>query len=158
MRPGDWNLDLHPLDYYNLVYPFPEEAIANVAYDFEDHNYEAPYRQALARWMDRVRERIDYWQRRWNGDGAGLPPHLYFEEKDGETEIYDSRDGTERRIPVTPARSTLLQKLADACHMRILERDLGDVPGLYLPADIAWAREQGLLFEEGEKWLSLVLP
>ncbi len=158
VRPQDWNLDLHPLDYYEMVYPFGPEAIANIAYDFEDHNFDAPYRQALARWMGRIQDRIRYWQRRWNGDDGGLPPQLYFREVDGQSAIHDSRDGVAREIPVSPARRRLLEQLAHPCLLRSLESDLADVPGLDLAADLAWAREHGLLFEEEEKMLSLVLP
>jgi len=42
-KAGEFGLDLHPYDFYSLVYPFPERALQNLAYYFIDRNFAAPY-------------------------------------------------------------------------------------------------------------------
>jgi ribosomal peptide maturation radical SAM protein 1 len=155
-RAAEYGLDLKPLDYYGLVYPFPAEAIGNIAYDFADHNLDAEYLLALAKWIDPVREKVEDWQRRWQ-DG-GLPPRLFFRPgPGGETWIYDSRSGEAREYPVSPGVHRLLTHLNEPRRVPALAVELAHVEGLDLEAALAFVREHGLVFPEGEKLLSLVL-
>jgi len=156
-KAAEYGLDLHPIDYYSMVYPFPAEAIANIAYDFADHNLDAEYLLALARWIDPLRARIDEWQRRWREEDEGLPPRLFFHEKDGETWIYDSRSGEARDYPVPPGVHRLLLHLNDPRRVASLASELAHVEDLDLDAALAFIQERGLVFPEGEKLMSLVL-
>jgi ribosomal peptide maturation radical SAM protein 1 len=160
-KAREYGLDLQPLDYYGMVYPFPAEAIANIAYDFADHNLDAEYLLALAKCIDPVREQVELWQTRWQeGDAGGLPPRLFFRELPGEVRIYDSRSGVARvarEYPVTPAVHRLLTHLDEPRRIASLAADLAHVEGLDLDRDLAWIRERGLVFPEGEKLMSLVL-
>jgi hypothetical protein len=157
VNPGKYGLDLRPLDYYGMVYPFPPSAIANIAYDFADHNLEAEYLLALARWIDPVREKVEHWQRRWREDDAGLPPRLFFRQRDGEPWIYDSRSGEAREYPVSAAVHRLLIHLNEPRRIPALAAELAHVEGLDLDRDLAFLRERGLVFPEGEKIMSLVV-
>ena len=158
MHPERWGLDLAPLDYYSLVYPFPQEVIANVAYDWTDQNLEAEYLQALSRWIDPMQEKLRAWQRKWDEDTNAPQPHLYLDERNGEMWIYDSRFDQVREYPVTPAVRQLLAYLNEARKLSSLPAALAGIEGPDVERDLAFARERGLLFEEDGKALSLVLP
>jgi len=49
VKAGEYGLDLHPLDYYPMIYPFPQDAIDNLAYYFSvphsDHHPRAVSRR-----------------------------------------------------------------------------------------------------------------
>ena len=38
VQAAHYGLDLHPIDYYELIYPFDEEVLSNLAYYFSDRN------------------------------------------------------------------------------------------------------------------------
>ena len=57
MKSEEYGLDLHPLDYYSLIYPFPEEALDNLAYYFGDSNSGAEYAQMVSKWIGRTKRR-----------------------------------------------------------------------------------------------------
>jgi len=157
-RAGDYGLELHPLDYYEMVYPFPAEVIADLAYDFADHNLDAPYLHALSRWIDRLKERVAYWQMRARGTDQGLPPKLFLRERDGRTLIYDSRDGEAREYEISSAARQLLGFLSEPKKVGSLPGALGDLPGFDADRELALLDEKGLLFAEEGKVMSLVLP
>ena len=157
MHPERWNLKLVPLDFYSLVYPFPPEAIANIAYEFTDENLEAEYLQALVHWIDPVQEKVRAWQHAWDEENSAPQPHLYMYTKNGETWIYDSRFGDVRDYPITPAVKHLLLSLEDTRRLSSLCNSIEPCEGLDLERDLAWVQERGLLFEEDGKALSLVL-
>jgi ribosomal peptide maturation radical SAM protein 1 len=157
-KAREFGLELQPLDYYAMVYPFPAEVIANIAYDFADHNLDAEYLLALAKWIDPVRERVEQWQQRWQDGDEGLPPRLFFRElPGGEVRIYDSRFGEAREYSVSPAVHRLLTHLNEPRRTASLAGELGHVEGLDLDRDLAFLQERGLVFPEGEKLMSLVL-
>jgi hypothetical protein len=158
VRAKEYGLDLHPLDYYEMVYPFPEESVANIAYDFMDHNFDAEYMVALAEWIGRVTERVQHWQRRQSGEDRGLPARLYLRESEGRTAIHDSRSGEPREIPLSAAGRRVLSRLEEPRRMAVLAAELTDLSPAQLEAEIGHLREHGLLFEEGEKLMHLVLP
>jgi len=160
MYPERWNLKLVPLDFYSLVFPFPPEAIANIAYEFTDENLQADYLQALVHWFDPVQEKVRAWQHFWHEDNPARQPHLYMHEKNGETWIYDSRfahAGDIREYPITPAVKHLLAYLDDTRRLSSLANAIEPCDGLDLERYLAWVKERGLLFEEDGKALSLVL-
>ncbi|HEX8904057.1 MAG TPA: RiPP maturation radical SAM C-methyltransferase, partial [Longimicrobiaceae bacterium] len=59
---GAYGLDLHPLDWYELTYPWPPEALENLAYYFSDHEYGAEYAMNAARMLRPLREQVDRWK------------------------------------------------------------------------------------------------
>ena len=65
-----YGLKLRPLDWYGLTYPFPAEALADLAYYFADQNYLAPYALNAARMVGPLREKVERWQALW---AAGSP-------------------------------------------------------------------------------------
>jgi ribosomal peptide maturation radical SAM protein 1 len=156
VKAKEYGLDLHPLDYYEMVYPFPPAAVENIAYDFMDHNLGADYLQALGGWIDRLQEKLRYWQERWADDQ--VPPKLHLLEREGESFVYDSRSGEADLYPISPAAKQLLRRLEEPVRLEILAHEMADVPQAGLDRDLAFLRDRGLLFEEGDKMMSLVLP
>jgi ribosomal peptide maturation radical SAM protein 1 len=158
VKAEEYKLDLRPLDYYEMVYPFPPESLANVAYDFMDHNFDAEYLQSLSRWIDRLKEKVAYWRTRWQGTDQGLPARLFLFERGGRTHVFDSRDGEPREYELTPNARQLLAYLDEPKLMSSLVLDLGHLAGFDPEREVAWLDERRLLFREGEKLMNVVLP
>jgi ribosomal peptide maturation radical SAM protein 1 len=156
-NPERWGLDLAPLDYYALVYPFPHESILNIAYDWTDQNLQADYLKALTHWIDPVQEKIRAWQRKWDEESDAPQPMLYMDPRGEETWIYDSRFDDVREYPITQAQRQFLIYLNDQRMIPSLAADLESVEGLDVERDLAFFEERGLLFREGDKVMSLVL-
>ncbi|HYH82410.1 MAG TPA: RiPP maturation radical SAM C-methyltransferase, partial [Longimicrobium sp.] len=87
----EYGLDLHPLDWYALTYPFAPEALRNVAYYFSDHNYNAGYAVNAAKMVTRLRERVGRWHEQWADPETR--PQLVLNQRHGDTFVYDSRTG-----------------------------------------------------------------
>jgi ribosomal peptide maturation radical SAM protein 1 len=146
-------LDLAPIDFYPQVYPFAPESLARLAYYFTDRNVRAPYFLAMARWIGRLYKVQGAWAIAWDG---GHPPALCFEPPGGRT-VKDSRSGSMvvhdvgdggRRLLAALAAPTTLAELAKVPFDPPLDRD----------AELARLRALGLVFEDGDRLISLVLP
>jgi ribosomal peptide maturation radical SAM protein 1 len=158
VRAKEYGLELRPIDYYEMVYPFPQESIGNIAYDFMDHNLGADYMVALAEWIDRVTARVEEWRRRQSGEEGGLRPLLYLRQREDGASVHDSRSGEAREIPLSPVGRRVLARLEEPRRLPVLARELADLAADELAAEIDHLRRHGLLFEEDEKLMSLVLP
>lgn len=155
VKKDEYGLDLHPLDYYSLIYPFPEEALDNLAYYFADTNSSAEYAQTVSKWIGRIKEKIDRWIDAWKDDPV---PKLLLRESGDQNFITDSRSGEVLEYPITATSARILDVLADkAKRVGDVARELSDVEGLNAAEEIAFLREKGLLFQEEDRYLSLVL-
>lgn len=146
-----YGLDLHPLDWYELTYPFPAEALRRLAYYFSDHNYAAPYALNTARMVGKLREKVARWQELWE---SGARPELRLEERGGAAVVFDSRSGTPVEHPLTPEARRLLGALATPKKIVNLVRELD---GVDVEAEMAGLMERGLVFHEGERYLALIV-
>src|SRR5678815_3638378 len=54
VKAAEYQLDLRPLDYYRMTYPFDEGALSRLAYYFTDVNYGAPYIAVVVKWPARI--------------------------------------------------------------------------------------------------------
>jgi len=108
-QPQTFGLDLSPLDFYSLVYPFVDVDLNDFAYYFGDKNGQADYVFAIAKWIGKLRAAIGQWQARWSDPKKGLPPRLYF--KGSSTRIYDSRSGTAVEYSVGETGKAILDHL-----------------------------------------------
>jgi len=149
-----YGLDLHPYDCYALIYPFDEESVGNIAYFFMDHNLRAPYFQTMVHWIEKIRAIFKHWWALWHGENAGSPPRLFLERKGEKTVVYDTRSGVLVEHEIAHNTVELLGTL----------RTPRRAPGIFgqekpfLEADLTFLRERGIVFEEGEHIMSLVLP
>lgn len=155
MKSKEYGLDLHPLDYYSLIYPFPEEALASLAYYFTDTNTSAEYAQTMSQWIGKIREKIDAWINAWKDDPV---PKLVLHENGAGSIITDSRSGEVKEYQISATSSRVLDVLADkAKRVGDVARELSDVEGFNAAQEVASLREKGLLFQEEDRYLSLVL-
>jgi magnesium-protoporphyrin IX monomethyl ester (oxidative) cyclase len=153
VQAEQYKLRLEPLDYYKLIYPFPEESLGSLAYYFQDRNIEADYMQLVGVWLPELRTPVEEWVARWSNPDAA-PPQLRLAD-DGET-VLDSRSGVLVRNKLDERERWLLAELAqprrkgelDSAAIRVFVRNItGPLESLTV---------MGLIFEEGDRLLSLV--
>ena len=152
----DYELDLHPFDFYQFIYPFNGSSLANLAYYFVDRNFGAAYMTAMLEWVGKIREKITIWQTRYYGQG--LAPKLYFKETETGTVIYDSRSGQAVEYAISDVQRELLEILNKPKIVRDLTAIGVDNAEFDAEEEMAFFIEKQLVFQEGERYLNLVLP
>jgi ribosomal peptide maturation radical SAM protein 1 len=150
VRAKEYGLNLHYVDHYNLTYPFAEESLANLAYYFADRSGDAEYFRAMTKWIGKVREKVDAWKDCWEK----LPPTLHYEEHDHRRFIVDTRSGSRVEFELSQPGQQLLDLLS-APRRRT---DLVSSLKIEVDRELDWLLGNGLLFEEDERFLNLVLP
>ncbi|HSU12931.1 RiPP maturation radical SAM C-methyltransferase [Longimicrobium sp.] len=146
-----YGLDLQPLDWYALTYPWPAEALANLAYYFADQNYLAPYAMNAARMVSKLREKVERWKELWK---HAQKPELRVDERGGQSYVFDSRSGAPVEYAIPASTRRVLDAFATAKKPVNVAREL---PGVNVDAEIATLVERGLLFHENERYISLVV-
>ena len=156
VKADEYGLDLQPLDFYPLIYPFPEESLTQLAYYFTDTRIGADYALAASKWIGRLRERVNRWKGCWSN--GGLPPQLFLRREGNENVIYDSRSGKADEYTISDVSAKMLHS------MEIKPRDLVDVgreftsvAGFDVEKEMAYLREKGLVFEEKGRFLTVAL-
>jgi radical SAM superfamily enzyme YgiQ (UPF0313 family) len=157
-KATEYGLDLKPFEFYSMTYPFDQESVANLAYYFVDTKFDAEYRIVLSRWLSKVREKVVNWRLRYGGANSALPARLYFKESEGQTVVYDSRSGQAVEHKISDAGLQVLRSCNKANRIAQLATELGHLPGFDPVKEVAYLKERGLLFQEHERLLSLVLP
>lgn len=156
MKSKEYGLDLHPLDYYSLIYPFAGEQLDNLAYYFADVNISAEYAQTVSQWIGKIKEKVDFWIASWKLDDNSHPELLLY--KDGDQHmIRDSRSGELQEYPIGEVGVRILNLLSDTKRMGDVANEFRDVAGFDAAKEIADLREKGLLFHEDNRFISLVL-
>lgn len=156
--PHSYGLDLRPLDSYGMIYPFPEESLRNFAYYFLDHNFEAPYFIELVKWIRPLQKAVESWRMAWRQGRRGSCPRLEFADNNGQASILDSRSGTLVMHPVTEYGARILERLNSPASLDRIAAEFGSLPGSELENEITKLNNRGFVFEEGGRFLSLVLP
>jgi ribosomal peptide maturation radical SAM protein 1 len=147
-----YKLDLQPLDFYPMIYPFDEQDLSRMAYYFGDRNITAGYFMAVAKWIGKVRARISQWAARW-ADQAN-PPHLYY--KDPST-VYDTRSGTAIEHTLSESSQAVLNLLERPTRIDDIGKAFASRKEISVAQEIAWLAERGLVFSEGDRYFSLVM-
>jgi magnesium-protoporphyrin IX monomethyl ester (oxidative) cyclase len=156
-RAAEFGLDLHPYDFYGLVYPMPAASLDNLAYYFIDQNFGADYATRTARWIGRLRSRIEAWRDRWHHGGRTVLPRLFVTEVAGDARVYDSRSGEVLLHPLTAERRQLLGQLDTPSTVEQLGKNCA-LPVEQVTVEIGWLQSHGLITGEGGRFLSLVFP
>src|SRR5262245_9929420 len=150
-----YGLDLHPMDFYSFIYPFDEVALQEFAYYFSDRNVTAEYFVTVAQWIGKLQAVVNRWQARWKDSKLGLPPRLDFK---GDSDIvYDSRSGSAVEYPVGPFGKAILNYLSKPAMIEELVKVFSLEYGPDLAKQIEFLKEKNLVFQEGERLLSLVV-
>jgi ribosomal peptide maturation radical SAM protein 1 len=156
VKASEYGLDLHPLDYYPLIYPFPEDAIDNLAYYFNDRHIDSEYAQTMSQWITKIREQVDRWIESWQSDHGR--PKLFLRQNGKQSLVHDSRSKEVAEYPLGANNTRALRYLAvKPRDMVDLAREFRDVDGFDAKQAIAFFKEKGLVFEENERFFSLVI-
>lgn len=147
VRSDDFNLDLEPLDYHELNYPFSSSVIKNMAYYFRDRNVDAQYQKDLAAHLTRLRAVVSDWRERWLS-GKGKPRLRLVEDKYGWL-IQDQRKGQTVEHELTNADVELLRQLSEPLSIKLV-RDAS-------PDSYDYLNNLGVIFEERGRAMSLVM-
>ncbi|HUK88749.1 MAG TPA: RiPP maturation radical SAM protein 1, partial [Blastocatellia bacterium] len=158
VKADEYGLDLRPLDFYSLIYPFDENEIESLAYYFADQNINAEYVQVMSRWIDRIKEKINAWLNAWKPQAASSRPRLFFKKDANGEVVYDSRSANaiEHRIGKTGRR---ILNLMDKRPKRLgdVAKEFQGVEGFDAAQEIGFLQEMGLLFQEKDSFISLVV-
>ncbi len=157
VKAKEYELELQPVDFYELIYPFSKESLANLAYYFSDTNLRAKYFLTLMRWLGKVRASFAVWKELWP-EGQSKYPELYLKQDGHTTLIHDSRSGEVVEYPISDMARQVLELLSKRQRVGKLTEKLGHLPDFDAAREIALLKEKGLLFHERESYMSLVLP
>lgn len=148
----EYNLSLHPQEFYAYIFPFVHEDIQRIAYRYVDAKKNPDWLDA---WLDPLNELIKCWRQRWDGLDGKPPVQLCLMEAEKTIQVYDTRSGEPSWSDLTPFATQLLQFLEVPA----------TVPEMmaYCSADEAhilehlnFFRAHGWVFEEDGKSMSLV--
>jgi radical SAM superfamily enzyme YgiQ (UPF0313 family) len=152
-------LDLHPREFCELTYPFEEEILKDLIWNFDDRNTNATHFIYVATWLGKVREQVMSWLARWDGSRDDLPhPYLYLEERNGAHIAYDTRSGAVIEHPISAIGKHVLDQLAKPSTVERLIANSAAIAQNELEREVAFLKERGLLFQEDDTFMSLVLP
>ena len=159
VQAKQYGLDLHPVDFYSLIYPFSGDVLNDLAYYFADHNLDASdYYFSMIKWIGQVRERAEEWKLRHEQGAEGLPPKLYLRTSGDLATIYDSRGKQAKEHRLGEITLGVLASLKKPRRLRDLELEFRDTRGFDAAYHINTLKELGLVFHENERYISLVLP
>jgi ribosomal peptide maturation radical SAM protein 1 len=151
---AEYGLNLKANDYYTMIYPMSAADLEDFAYFFTDQNFTADYFVNMVRWLGKMQAAVREWQAVWKGSN-GVRPRLYFGAED---RVYDSRTGTAVWHELTEDEAKVLAALARPTLFEHLVKELaGAVASDAVGEAVRVLRQKRLLFEEGERLLSLVL-
>lgn len=153
---SEYKLDLQPLDFYSLTYPFPQPVIRNMAYYFYDNNFAAEYWSAYSQFVKRLEVLIAHWQARWSDGDNRLRPRLEFKAP-GSNVVVDTRSGTLSEIVLNEKESVILASLQNPLDTGLLERMHPQLSGPGIQQTVESLTAKNLLFLESNRCMSLVL-
>ncbi|MBL7077941.1 MAG: RiPP maturation radical SAM C-methyltransferase [Kiritimatiellae bacterium] len=148
--PEAFGLNLEPQDFYALTYPADPDALLNLANVFIDRGADVSSQDA---WLTSMNAAVDRWDARYFGSD-GQPQARLVMFKEGERSgIYDSRGGNETRYWLDSSSRDLLLYLEEPRREAEIVSTFGDIG-----QGLNELRNRALLFEEGGRMMSLVLP
>lgn len=155
-RADEYGLNLKPFDFYQLVYPFDRESLANLAYYFVDDNFDAEYQVGMVRWIGEIRALIEEWKARWPRDSPQDRAELHLETTKAGTRVHDSRSGRVHKFQISDLGRRILDLLAGKWSLPVAKLD--DITDCDTRDEVAFLEDRGLVFEEDGSIMSLVLP
>jgi len=167
-RAVEYGLDLEPFAFYELVYPWSQASLQNLAYYFEDQHPQPDYRVLANKWLGQMKGHVEQWKRAWLPRGETQMvwgkwyhpnlPKLQFKQQGQETLIHDSRSGKLVKYPLRETTRQILQYL-DLPHKEAdLLKQFAHLSPQGVEQEMAFLQDRGLLFEEDDRFMSLVLP
>ena len=149
-----YGLQLHPLAFYGLTYPFPPESLAQMAYYFSDRNFKADYVKGVVQYITPLTAIVDEWRRRWEAER----PVLGLSWDGARTTVHDSRFGARRDYALSECAAEIL----DAIARRRTRAEIARALPLYAEAEIEQGLQEldgrGLVFEDSGMLMGLAMP
>jgi hypothetical protein len=157
VQAKEFGLNLQPAEFYELMYPFDRDSLANMAYYFMDQNFDADYFIHMMTWYGELVAKVTEWKERWPLDDSSRRAQLFREDQNGTTCVHDSRSGNAKVFPLGGLGSRLLDQLETPTIIANLPGILGEAAE-EMDRELTRLRDRGLIFEEGGRALSLVMP
>ena len=127
--------------------------LQRIAYYFSDHSYGAQYIADVAKWSGLINEKVQLWRSRWDEAGSAPVPRLMWKTTGNCEVVYDSRSGREIEHVLDATSAAMLCYMTEPKrHSHILTAF--DEPGA--GERLESLQEAGLVFQEGDRYLSLV--
>ncbi len=151
----EFGLQLRPLDFYSLVYPFDKDTLHQLAYYFMDGVFDAPYVAALAKWVGKIGQVVQGWTEKWSGE-EGSHPRLEL-QRNGETAtVIDTRGGDEVQHQLEGPTLRLLDFLERARKQSELDA-WAQTEGIDLESEMRFLDERELIWQEGPRTMNIVV-
>jgi ribosomal peptide maturation radical SAM protein 1 len=156
-KAEEYGLKLSPYDFYRYVYPFSEEVLTNMAYFFEDRNYSSDYLSKMVMWRDRLGQGTSRWTERYRGLDGRPRASLTLEPRGRSAVIRDTRSGETVLHEVDELEVGILS-YADGNGWRVVDiAGHVDADAASVAGKVERLRSLGLIFEEGERLISVVV-
>lgn len=150
-----YKLDLKPMDCYSFIYPFDQATLHDFVYYFSDGNLGAEYFTNMVQWIGKLQAAVSQWRELWEHPKQGGPPRLEFQ---GDSDIiFDSRSGAAVEYAVGAPAKSILNYLTKPTRIEEILKVFSPQYGADLHGHIEFLRKRGLVFEEGDRLLSLIL-
>jgi hypothetical protein len=101
---------------------------------------------------------VDSWRARWNSTANSLPPTLEFRNRGKTTVVYDTRGNAPRELDFGPLGLRVLKALRTPRRAEDVASEFADVSRSDIDAAILGLDAAEVLYSEGSRFLSLVLP
>jgi ribosomal peptide maturation radical SAM protein 1 len=157
-KAESYGLILRPYEYYGMTYPFPESALANLAYYFMDQNYEAEYLLAMLNWLAPMQKGVERWKTLWGDGDTQRRPRLEIRRREPDIAVvFDSRSGSPLEYVLDKREKTVLECLQSSMDAQRLVLECDELKDVDVSAIIDSLRQRKLLFEENGRLMSLIL-
>jgi hypothetical protein len=97
------------------------------------------------------------WFKRWHEEGAEYP-QLFLKCEGDANLVHDTRSGELVEHVLSDVSVKILELMSKPQRLSNLNAEFGHLPGFDAEAEVALLQEKGLLFQEHDRYLSLVLP
>jgi ribosomal peptide maturation radical SAM protein 1 len=149
-----YGLSLYPDVSYGFIYPFDEATVFRMSHRFGDANAD---HEKMRYWLDVLGEKVRFWNARWLNADNLLEAQLCLVEEDGGAFVYDSRLGSAMEYALAPLAREMLCVLEIPLRRDDLFARLGDFTRTEVEAAFGFLQARGLLFEEDDRYMSLVV-
>lgn len=153
-RRSEYELDLHPMDFYSFAYPFSKDDLAELAYFFQDEKMSS-YAVNAATWSGPLNASVGQWKDGWKS--VGRRPRLELQRgADGTYTIFDSRGVPSKTYEVDEEMVGILHRLSSPLRRDRIASEFGFTPEVASDR-LSFLRANDLVFEEGDRLMSLVI-
>ena len=156
-KAKEYGLELKPYAFYSLIYPFDAQDLEQMAYFFEDQNYEAEYLRIVAKWLNKLQGRIDHWLLRWPNGQDGGGPVVEYQTRGDEEIVYDTRSDQPIEHQFSPSCLQTLRTLKTPMRLSRLVQKLTDRTEADLQTDLHHLKQKRLIFQENDLYMSLIV-